>query len=162
MLYQKQIGGKMSLIAIIRLRGSSKKNGEVNYALQIMGLTRVNHCVLLIDNMYTKGQLKKVKDYIAYGEIDKDTLKAMVVKRGRLEGNKKITDVFLKEKKVNIDGIVSLYETDPKKAQELGIKKVFRLSPASKGLKSIKLAFGHGGDLGPRGKEINVLLNKMI
>jgi large subunit ribosomal protein L30 len=162
MHYQKQTGGKMGLIAIIRLRGSAKKDGEVNYALQIMGLTRVNHCVVLENDAYLKGQLYKVKDYVTYGEIDKETLKSLVTKRVRLEGDKKITDAFLKEKKINIDGIVDLYSKDKKKLSELGIKKVFRLSPASKGLKSIKLAFGHGGDLGNRGKEINTLLNKMI
>lgn len=152
----------MSLVAIIRLRGSAKKNADINYALRIMGLTRVNHCVVLENDVYLQGQLKKVKDYVTYGEIDRETLKALVTKRGRLKGNKRITDEFLKSKKITIDEIVDLYSKDGKKLAELGIKKVFRLTPPSKGLKSIKRAYSQKGDLGYRGKAINDLLNRMI
>ena len=152
----------MTLIAVIRLRGSAKKPTEINYALQIMGLTRVNHCVLLEDNVYTRGQLKKVKDYVTYGEIDQSTLKTLVEKRLRLHGDKKVTEEFLKLNKLTPETLIQTLEKDPKKIYGYGVKKLFRLSPASKGLKSIKLGFGQKGDLGNRGKEINVLLNKMI
>ncbi|PIU02768.1 MAG: 50S ribosomal protein L30 [Candidatus Diapherotrites archaeon CG09_land_8_20_14_0_10_32_12] len=161
MRYQKQIGGKMTLLAVIRLRSAAKKSTQVNYALKIMGLTRVNHCVIVKLDDVMKGQLDKVKDYVTYGEIDDATLKAMVKKRGRLEGHKRLTPEFFKEKKVTLEKVVEMYK-EPKKVYELGIKKVFRLSPASKGLKSIKATFRQKGDLGPRGKEINTLLNKMI
>ena len=152
----------MSLYAIVRLRGSAQKPTAINYALQCLGLTRVNSCVVLEYNDYNKGQLKKVKDYVTFGEINDDTLKSMVEKRGRLEGDKRITDSFLKEKKLSIDTLLKMYKQDVNKVYALGIKKVFRLSPASKGLKSVKLSFAQGGDLSYRGDKINDLLNKMI
>ena len=64
---------------------------------EMLRLHRVNHCVVIPDNEHYTGMIKKVKDYVTYGEIDKDTLVALILKRGRLPGNKRLTEELVKE-----------------------------------------------------------------
>jgi large subunit ribosomal protein L30 len=108
--------------------------------------------------------LQKVKDTVTWGEIDKATLKALIQKRGRVIGNKKITPKFLKTHKFEStnDFVTKLFtgKADMRKIE--GLKPMFRLHPPRKGFKSVKNPITRGGDLGYRGEDINVLLEKMM
>lgn len=156
------------LVAIIRIRGSHGVRKEINDTLKMLCLSENNHCVVYKSSPVLQGMLKKGKDYITWGLINKETLGKLIQKRGRLEGDKKITDEFLKANKLTLDKFVDEFEKDPKSIQKLGLKKVFRLSPPSKGFGKvgIKYPVTIGGALGERKEgtkyDINLLLKKMI
>ena len=100
--------------------------------------------------------LHKVKDFVTFGEINKETLKELLEKRGRLAGDKKVAN--LKE-----DFVENLLGGKAK-LQDEGIKPFFRLAPPRQGFGKIgiKKGFSERGALGYRGKEINALIRKMI
>jgi len=118
--------------AVIRVRGTVNVRHDIKKTLQMLRLHRVNHCVIVEENETFKGMLQKVKDYITWGELDKDTLVELIKKRGRLIGDKPVDDEYIKNstpyKSVEefaeaiLDGKIR-YRDLP------DIKPVFRLSP---------------------------------
>ena len=155
----------MAKLALIRLRSGIRAKGEVRDTLAMLRLHRINHLVLVDDNPSYKGMVQKVKDYITWGEIDKETLAALIRKRGRLIGNKPITDEYVKEKLgMTIDEFAEKVVNGEMKLTDLpNIKPVFRLPPPRGGLKgSKKRSFKEGGALGYRGEKINELIERML
>jgi len=151
-------------LAVVRVRGSVGTRRDILDTMRLLGLTRVNHCVLVDGTPSVLGMLQKVKDYVTWGEIDAETLELLLCKRGRLEGNRRLTDDFVK----SALGVGSISElaanvVDGKMGLESvkGLKKVFRLHPPRKGYKAVKRPYQDFGDLGYRGKAINELLRKM-
>ncbi len=104
--------------------------------------------------------LQKAKDYITWGEVDPKVVELLLRKRGELVGKKKLDESLLKE--LGFSSFQELVTAVCEGKRPPRLKKVFRLHPPRKGLKSIKRPFGHGGDLGYRGKAINDLLLRMI
>lgn len=151
--------------AVIRVRGTVNVRHDIKKTLQMLRLHRVNHCVIVEENETFKGMLQKAKDYITWGELDKDTLVELIRKRGRLIGDRPVDDEYIKSstpyKSVEefaeaiIDGKIR-YRDLP------DIKPVFRLSPPRKGYEGIKRAYSVGGALGYRGKDINDLIKRMM
>jgi len=151
------------MFAVIRLRGLAGINRNVEATLKMLRLNAVNNCVIVLETIDYKGMLGKVKDSITWGEIDKSILISMLKKRLRLKSNEKISEKDFKsvigyeyEKLADalIEGKIKLKDLEK-------IEPIFRLTPPSKGFKSIKEHYPKG-DLGYRGKEINELLEKMI
>jgi large subunit ribosomal protein L30 len=151
--------------AVIRVRGTINIKPNIKKTLQLLNLTRVNHCVLIDETSSNKGMLQIVKDYITWGEIQKETLTKMIKQRGRLEGDKPITEDHLKsitsykDFEKLADAIISKkfkFKEIPK------VKPIFRLNPPNKGYGSIKRPYTKKGALGYRSKEINMLIEKML
>lgn len=152
----------------IRIRGTVGLNPRIEHTLQLLRLPKRYNATLLEKSSEVIGMLRKVKDFITWGEINSEALDKMIKKRGRMEGNKKISDDFLKEKL----GFKSTQELsnsllDKKitlnKLWESGLKSVFRLHPPKGGFKkSVKRPYKSMGELGYRGEEINKLLKKMV
>jgi large subunit ribosomal protein L30 len=141
-----------------------KITGKTEQAMQTINLDRVNHLVLLPENDFTKGQLKKAQDYITFGVINAETLERLIIKRARLAGDKRLDGEFLKQAKfASTKELAQAVLEGKADLSKLGIKKVFRLKPASKGLerKGLKASFHVGGALGDRGDKINILIKKM-
>ena len=155
----------MAKLALIRLRSGIRAKGEVRDTLAMLRLHRVNHLVLVDDNPSYKGMVQKVKDYITWGEIDKETLVKLLRKRGRLVGNRPITDEYVREKLgMSIDEFAEKVVKGEMRLTDLpNIKPVFRLHPPRGGLKGTKKrSFREGGALGYRGEKINDLIERML
>lgn len=154
----------MALYAVIRIRGIIGVRKDIQETLRHLRLVRKFHCVLVPNDETHVGMLKKAKDYITWGEIDLDTLEELLRKRGRLIGDKPITDEYAQ--KIGYKDVRDLAKAilDGKiKYKELpDIKPVFRLAPPRGGFKSTKRPFKVGGDLGYRGAAINDLLRRMM
>lgn len=151
--------------AVVRVRGTVNIRPDTKKTLQLLNLTRANHCVLLEEKNSIKGMLQVAKDYVTWGEIDKDILLKLINSRGRLEGDKKLTDEYLKSSTsyVNIDQLTQAIIEKKFKYKDIpNVKPIFRLSPPKKGYEGIKRSFVNKGALGYRGKEINKLIGKMI
>ena len=138
------------MLAVVRIRGSVNVQENVKDTLDMLRLNRVNHCVIIPKTPDFEGMLRKAMNYLTWGEIDPKVLEALIEKRARLPGNKRIEkkDVKVLAKKIE-------------NGEELRIKPVFRLTPPSRGFKSIRAQFPKG-DLGNRGEKINKLLERMI
>ena len=151
--------------AVIRIRGTINIKPDIKKTLQLLNLTRANHCVLIEDTSSIKGMLQVVKDYVTWGEIEKGTLIKLIKDKGRLEGNKLITEDHLKfaTSYKDIGNLVEAILSKKLKFKEIpNVKPVFRLNPPKKGYGSIKRAYSKKGALGYRGKEINKLIEKML
>ena len=70
--------------AVIRVRGQPDVNKDIEYTMNLLGLTRVNHCVVVPENDVMKGMLQKAKDYITWGEVNEATLADMIRVRGKI------------------------------------------------------------------------------
>ncbi|AEH06764.1 50S ribosomal protein L30 [Methanothermococcus okinawensis] len=151
--------------AVVRVRGSVGVRGDIADTLKMLRLHRVNHCVIVPNTETYKGMINKVKDYITYGEIDKDTLVKLILKRGRLPGNKRLNEEKVKElMDLSVEELAEKIVNDEILLKNTPLKPVFRLHPPRKGYDKagIKRPFSVGGALGYRGDEINTLLEKMM
>ncbi|MCS7106175.1 MAG: 50S ribosomal protein L30 [Candidatus Aenigmarchaeota archaeon] len=150
------------MFAVIRIRGRTRR--EIEDTLKMLRLKHVNNCVILPETPSFKGMIQKVKDFVTWGEIDKETLVELLKKRLRTLGDKRVDENVLKEV-TNFnsfeDFASALIEGKVKLKDFEKLKPVFRLTPPSKGFKSIKEHYPKG-DLGYRGKEINELLKRMM
>ncbi|MHA1377751.1 MAG: 50S ribosomal protein L30 [Candidatus Helarchaeota archaeon] len=154
------------LLIAIRIRGNVGVRKSIKETLEYLRLFKVNNAVLLDERKSYKGMLQKAKDYITWGQIDKDTLYKLIVKRGKLQGNMPINDEHIKKYskyssvKEFSDAIFN-FETQLKDLPY--IKPIFRLHPPRKGFKyGKKRPFRDCGELGNRDTEINSLLLRMI
>ena len=153
------------VFAVIRIRGSINVNPDIKHTLKLLRLNKVNHCVLVEENDIMKGMLQVIKDYVTWGEIEKEYLLKLIKTRGKIIGNKILTNNHLKSS-TSIDSIEKLSESIYKNKFNYkdipDIKPLFRLNPPKKGYNGVKKSFKNKGSLGYRGKEINKLIDKMI
>ena len=151
--------------AAVRVRGTVNINHDIKKTLELLNLTRANHCVILEEKPSIKGMLHVAKDYLTWGEIDKGVLTKLISERGRLSGDKEITDEIIKTSTSysNIDKLAQAIIDNKLNYKEIpNIKPIFRLNPPKKGYEGIKRSYKMKGALGYRGKDINKLIEKMI
>lgn len=108
------------IIAVVKLRSTIGTEPKARKTLELLGLKAKFNCAILSKKRLP--MVRRCKDYVAFGEVDKKTLDTLKAKEG----------------------------------------DVVRLKPPIGGLKSIKRAYGSGGSLGYRGKEINKLIMRMV
>ncbi|MHA1168508.1 MAG: 50S ribosomal protein L30 [Candidatus Hodarchaeales archaeon] len=153
-------------LAVVRVRGRHNIHHKISDTIEMLNLLKPNHCVVIENKPTYLGMLQKARNYLTWGEIDHDTFKYLIKKRGRLSGNKKITEEYISQNTgfKDIDDFVDRFFKHDAKLSDLNLKKFFRLKPPSKGYerKGVKTAYREGGALGYRGEEINKLLNGMI
>ncbi|MGZ7049149.1 MAG: 50S ribosomal protein L30 [Methanobacterium sp.] len=152
------------MIAAIRLRGRTGIKKDIANTLDMLKLTRINHAVLIEDNPSYNGMLQKAKDYITWGEIDQETVSKLLSKRGKITGNVKLTEDYLKDNTdfSSVEELSKALADSGNKLEDSGIKPVFRLHPPRKGYENIKKTFAESGSLGYRGNKINDLIKRMI
>ena len=152
------------MFVIIRLRGSVNTKPQIKDTLRMLRLNQINHAVVVEDTPHYRGMIQVVKDYVAYGEADADTLATILENRGRLVGGDRLTDAYVaghsgyKTIRAFAEAVVS----GQAKLKDLpGLNPVFRLHPPRKGHAGIKRTYQQGGALGNHGEEISVLVEKM-
>ncbi len=149
--------------AVVKIRGIVKSKPDVKRTLELLNLDRINHCVIIEDNEHYRGMLQKVKDYVAWGEINTETLAILLNKRGRLVGGRKLTDDYLKQNSEfkDIKSLANAIVEGRVNVKSIpNLRPVLRLHPPRKGHKGIKKPFPEG-DLGFHRTMINELLLKM-
>jgi len=139
-------------LAAVRIRGITQIKSKIEDTLRMLRLYRKNYCCVLPSNPVYNGMLKNAKDYITWGELDDETFKLLIDKRGEEFNGREIDS----NKKIKYN---HFFVVDNKK-----IKKYFRLNAPRKGFgrKGIKHPFSSGGALGYRGNKINELIKRMI
>jgi len=160
----------MPLYLIIRIRGTVDVRPEVEHTLYLLRLRQRFAASLYHSSLPgLDGMLQKIRDWATWGEIDRDTLIQLIRVRGRLIGDKPITDEWVQKNLGLYGGIPELAdkllsgEIMYHKLEDKGVKPFFRLHPPRGGFKgSIKRHYGDGGELGYRGTAINELVRRML
>lgn len=151
--------------AVVRVRGTVNIKPDIKKTMQLLRLTRANHCVLLEENVVYKGMLQIVKDYTTWGEINKETLTKLLSARGKLAGDKPLSEEYLKKATPyhTFEKLSEAILENKVKYKELPeVKPVFRLNPPKKGHRTIKRSFVNKGSLGYRKEHINMLIERML
>lgn len=121
------------MIAVIRIKGMIGIRKDVAETLHRLRLRKKYVCVVLEKPTKEQlGMLKKVKDFVAYGEIDAETYKELKDKRGQ------------------------------KDSTTGELKPFFRLHPPRKGIESKKHFGVGKGVLGNNREKINDLIRRML
>lgn len=138
------------MIAVIRISGMVEVSDDVQEALFRMRLRRKYSLVLVKETEENMALLKKVRDFVAFGKIDNETLVALIKARAQP----------LKGKKLDAEKVAA--EVEKKTSEELGMKPFFRLHPPRGGIDS-KIHFGtKKGVLGDNKEKINDLIRRML
>jgi large subunit ribosomal protein L30 len=150
----KQNNETPKMVAVIRIAGMVKVRKDVAETLDRLRLRRKYACVVVdANNINVAGMLKRVKQYIAFGEIDVKTLEKLVKERAEsIEGRKKKIEVNASEV---AKGLLA-----GKKLKDFKLKGFFRLHPPRKGIDS-KIQYPKGV-LGNNKKDINKLIERML
>lgn len=151
--------------AVVRVRGTLNIKPDIKDTLKMLRLTRVNHCVIVPRTDVFDGMLKKAKDYITWGEVEPETLEALLRNRSFLEGGTKLSDDYVKKNSTykGIKELATAIAEGKVDHRELDwAQPVFRLSPPKKGYTGIKRPVTTGGSLGYRGKAINEIIIRMV
>ena len=151
-------------LAVVRIRGTVNVRKDVEDTLRMLNLERNCHATLIDDRPSFMGMLRKTQNIVTWGEVSKETIALLLRKRGRIVGNRKLTDEYVK--KIGYDSIDALaeaiYNLKVKLKDLPGVKPVFRLHPPRKGYKgTVKKSFSAGGETGYRGESINDLIRRM-
>jgi len=152
-------------LAVVRVRGVSDIYRGIKETMSMLHLGRNCHATLIDNRASNLGMLRRAQNYLTWGEISKETLAALIKKRGRLVGNKKLTDEYAqKVGKKSLDELAeALYKGEVEFQRLPSMKPIFRLHPPSKGFKGkVKRSYASGGVTGYRGEAINNLLEQMI
>ncbi|MDO8841086.1 50S ribosomal protein L30 [Methanocalculus sp.] len=152
------------MYAVVQVRGVVNTRHEIKETLKMLRLHHINHCVLIPETPEYLGMIRKVKDFVAYGEVNAETLETILRTRGRLLGNKPLTDEYLKSASsyASVSELAEALTHGEVKQKDIPeLKPVLRMHPPRKGYKTIKRTFNQGGALGYYGREINSLLYKM-
>ena len=150
---------------VVRIRGRVGVRGEVEDTLKMLRLYRKFHATIVDDRPSYMGMLQKVKDYVTWGEADEEVIALLLKRRGRVTGNKRLTDEYVKNLGFgSIDELakaIAEFKIDLKDVK--GLKPYFRLHPPKGGFrKSTKRPYTDGGELGYRGSAIKELIKRMV
>lgn len=153
-------------IAIIRVRGRAEQRKALNDTFKLLRLYKKNHCIVVPNTPTYLGMIKMIKDHATWGEISEKAFKELLLKRGRLPGNQKLTEAYIKEKtKLTADEFTKEFFAEKKQLKDIpGMKPYFKLNPPRHGFESkgIKKPYSLGGALGYRKNDINELIMRMV
>ena len=157
---------KEKVVLAIRVRGQVRVRPQIEVTLDKLLLGRLHQARLFKVTSSLQGMITKSKDYITWGEPSLEVIEKLLSKRGRLPGNKKLTDSYVKKnsKFRSIQALaMAIVFGEATTSDVEGLKPVFRLTPPSKGHKGKKnLPVGMGGITGYRGEGINELTLRML
>jgi len=120
-------------LALIMVRGLVRIKTNIVATLYTLRLRQSHACVVIDDTPSNRAAAVKCKDYLTYGEINDETYRLLVEKRGKKDKDGKLKKYFL---------------LHPPRG---GFER-----------KGIKNPFTTGGALGYRGAKINDLIKKML
>jgi len=155
-------------VAVVRIRGRVNVPRDIEYTLKLLRLHKPNHAVVVPLTESYKGMLLKVMNRVAWGEITFETFLELLKRRGRVIGDKPLTDEIVAKYSNNkwktVEELAkALWNKEVKFKDIPWLKPVFRLHPPRGGYRGgIKKPFELGGAYGYWGTRINELLHQMM
>ena len=138
------------MICIIRIRGNVGLKRDVIENFNRLRLKRKYACVVIKNNPQNLGMIKKVKNFVAYGEIDDGTFEKLIEARGKLLNKTKKIDSKKAVAEIN----------EGKSYEKVNLKSFFRLHPPRGGIET-KQHYPKGV-LGNHKEHINKLIRRML
>jgi len=157
--------GKSKCLVAVRVRGVSDISQEIKDTLKMLRLTRNCHATLIDNRPTYLGMLHKAQNCVTWGEISEENVARLLKERGRIVGDKKLTDEYAQEigYKSLDDLAEAAYKLEVEYSRLPKVKPVFRLHPPKKGYRGkVKKSYAAGGVTGYRGEAINDLIKRMI
>ena len=153
-------------IAIIRLSGKACLKKEIKDTFNLLRLYNKFSCIVVPSTPNYMGMIMKLNDYITWGEINKETFKELLQKRGKITKKEKFSEEYVK-KKINstLSDFAESFVNFKKELKDIpGLKNFFKLCPPRGGFEKngTKQPFSLGGSLGYRKDKINELILKMV
>jgi large subunit ribosomal protein L30 len=152
-------------IVAVRVRGDISAQREAKETLAMLHLKRTNYAVIIDNRPAYLGMLKRVQAYATWGEVTKETVALMLKERGKLAGEKKLTEeALMKVGYKSFDDLAEAIVSGNVEHGKLpGMRPLFRLHPPTKGYKGkTKKSFNAGGEAGYRGEKIAELVKRMV
>jgi len=84
----------MKKIAVIRIRGQIGLKKEIVETLKRLRLRRKYVCVIIEPTKENMGMVKKLRSFVAYGEINEETHKELIKERGKKDTENKLKPFF--------------------------------------------------------------------
>lgn len=154
------------VILAIRVRGQVRVRPQIEDTLDKLLLGHLHHARLLPATQSIVGMIEKAKDYVTWGVPTEEVIEKLLIKRGRITGNARLTDAYVKKNSshASIKALAKAMTTGKGFTSDVeGLKPVFRLTPPTKGYKGKRnLPVGMGGITGDRGEGISELVLRMI
>jgi len=82
------------MIAVIRIKGRVGLSRDINETLDRLRVRRKYTCVVLKGSPEELGMIEKLRDFVAYGEINADMYKELVKQRGKKGKDGKLKPFF--------------------------------------------------------------------
>ena len=71
------------MYAVIRIRGLTGVSRDIDRTLKQLRLYKKNYCVVVPKTAVYMGMIKKVKDYVTWGNIEESTYNTLIEKRAK-------------------------------------------------------------------------------
>ena len=81
-------------IAVVRISGQVGLKSEIVETLYRLRLRRKYVCVLVEPTKENMGMVKKLRDFVAFGEINEETQKELIKKRGKKDKDGNLKPFF--------------------------------------------------------------------
>ena len=149
---------------VVRIKGQADCPYWATTTMTLLKLDKKYRATIIQNTDSALGMLRKIQHYVAWQEIDTETVKELLDKKARKSGYKKITNDDITSigfKTIDelasslVDGKTTMSKLKP-------MKPWFALSPPRHGFKrSTKKLYGQKGLLG-HNKELNVIIKNMM
>lgn len=140
------------MIIVIRINGMVGMNSDMQEALFRMRLRRKYAAVLIKPTPENMKLIQKVRNFISFGDISKETLVELIKKRAQ---------PISKGAKIDAEKIAA--EVESKGLENLGLKPFFRLHPPRGGIESkVHAGTRKKAVLGDMKDKINELVRRML
>ncbi len=131
-------------IALIRVRAGTP-NPKARVTLDLLKLTRVNHCVLLPSSPSVLGMISVCKDYIAWGAPNEEVIKKLYARNEmKFEKARQKANARLGGSKQAVKAQSPAAEAGKPLFKKVEKNNLFRMHPPRGGWKSVKKQYPYG------------------
>ncbi len=165
---KESLAPEKSYLLVIRLKGEFGTPWDLGTALTTLHLKGKFNAVLVENKPENIGMLRKVKDYVTWGDVSANDVAMLLKERGEFTGGSPMTDETIKKKfgEPTVQDLASALingRIDLRTLRQGGLSPVFRLHPPSGGFDgTIKRPYTSRGELGNRGPTMKDLLDRMM
>jgi large subunit ribosomal protein L30 len=148
---------------VLRIKGSVNVPYWASYTLDSLNLYKKFWATILPETKESLGMLKKIKDFVAWTNVDASLVKDLLEKRGKAEGSKSFKLLPQVGDYRSVEELASDIAKDKVRLSNLQmVKPWFALSPPRGGFKkNTKRPYNQNGILG-EDKELPQLIRRMI
>ena len=165
---KESAAAEKTYLLAIRLMGEFGTPWTLGTALTSLHLRRKFNATLVENKPESIGMLRKVKDYVTWGDVGTNEVAILFRERGEFSGGAPMTDETVKKRfgEASVQDLASALikgRINLRTLWQAGLNPVFRLHPPSGGFQgTIKRPYNSRGELGNRGPAIAGLLTRMV